>query len=641
MGGHLAKNTTKRARRRSVQNEAKRRMDQDGKIEAIMREYDVNHSEALDTGELKKLATDVLNEFTPMVGGVTDDDIELILRLGQPWNEGGATRKVISRAEVPKALAVMSLIKEHNKHLVELFERYDKNKDETLPFEDLQTCLREVNGGVDVAADDVKHILYLCGVKEGQAIKLNQFKSALCYWYCMKDRPVSEEIKETFHAWDIHKTGTIDRNELKAVMKTIEPTMNDEDIESLFNQVDVNHNGQIEYDEFIDWITAEQDASFRKEVCVGYGFSSNKDPVEAVKEATSQAGIAFPTFCFASCTVNYDVATVAKAFSQVMAGIDVHGLTSCGNLLCAGKAEPGVGCIVVSAAKGALSSVWEVDPAVASAMLKKKAPGPTAIIMSTTPGSEEAGIAALAKDFPSIPVYGGTAADNEVKGDWKLMTTDGPKDSGYSFVAVGQGVHFGASMLGPYTPTDKIAKVTKSEGRKVIELDGKPALPWVVDWLGDAVKEQAEKGGMILGATADKPICVKQGSEFIPAHCAVLNPADQSVDFFAPMPEGADLVVMNSSDGPSTGYAACLKDAFDEAVKSLDGQAPKAGLLLYCGGMSIAVGDNMVKGLSDGELLGKLGKMPLLGISVFGEQCCMKESGNVQRNLSMGFLLFG
>lgn len=639
MGGHLAKNTTKRARRRSVQNEARRRMETDGKIEAIMAQYDKDGTEALDAEQLRKLATDVLNEYTPLVGGITDDDIELILRLGQPWNEGGTVRTSITRAEVPTALAVMSLIKEHNKHLVELFEKYDKNKDETLPAEDLAKCLREVNGDVDVTAEDVKHILYLCGVKEGEHIKLAQFKSALCYWYCMKDRPVSEEIKETFHAWDIHKTGCIDRSELKAVMKTIEPTMNDEDIENLFNQVDQNKNGKIEYDEFIDWITAEQDASFRKEVVVGYGFSTNPDPMEAVKEATAKCGIAFPTFCFASCTVAHDVAKVATAFSQVMAGIDIHGLTSSGKILQAGKAEPGVACMIVSASKAALSSVYEVDPIVASAMLKKKNSAASAIIMSTTPGSEEAGIAALAKDFPGVPIYGGTAADNEVKGDWKLMTTLGPQDKGYSFVAVGKEISFGASMMGPYTPTDKKVKVTKSEGRKVFELDGKPALPWVVEWLGDSVKDQAEKGGLILGATADKPICVKQGSEFIPAHCAVLNPSDQSVDFFAPMPQGADLVVMSSGDGPSTGYAACLKNAFDEAAKNL-GQAPKAGLLLYCGGMSIAVGDNLVKGLSDAELLGKIGKMPLLGLTVFGEQCCMKECGNVQRNLSMGFLLF-
>merc|ERR1719491_253241 len=96
---------------------------------------------------------------------------------------------------------------------------------------------------------------------------------------------------------------------------------------------------------------------------------------------------------------------------------------------------------------------------------------------------------------------------------------------------------------------------------------------------------------------------------------------------------GDELVVMDSGDGPSTGYAACLADAYDQAVAQLP-KAPRAGLLYYCGGMSIAVGENLQKGLSDEKLTTRADKLPLLGMTVFGEQCCMKECGNVQRNLS-------
>mmetsp|Transcript_76598 Transcript_76598/g.151546 ORF Transcript_76598/g.151546 Transcript_76598/m.151546 type:complete len:199 (+) Transcript_76598:602-1198(+) len=195
-------------------------------------------------------------------------------------------------------------------------------------------------------------------------------------------------------------------------------------------------------------------------------------------------------------------------------------------------------------------------------------------------------------------------------------------------------------MLGPYTPTDLKATVTKAEGRKVFELDDKPALDWVVAWLGVASKEQAGKGGLILPATADKPICTKKGDELIPSHSVALDPSDDgSYGFFSPMSYGDELVVMNAGDEPSTGYAKTLVDAYNQAAKGMP--PPQADILLYGGGMSIVVGDNLIAGLSDPEFKTAVGNMPMLGMTVFGEQCCMKSSGKVQRNLSMGFLMFG
>ena len=88
--------------------------------------------------------------------------------------------------------------------------------------------------------------------------------------------------------------------------------------------------------------------------------------------------------------------------------------------------------------------------------------------MGTVPGSEEGVIAALSAAFPGVPIWGGTAADDVLDGSWRVLTAEGAKSEGVSVVAIdGSKVKFGGSMLGPYTPTDRVATVTKSEGRKV------------------------------------------------------------------------------------------------------------------------------------------------------------------------------
>merc|ERR1712151_156941 len=108
------------------------------------------------------------------------------------------------------------------------------------------------------------------------------------------------------------------------------------------------------------------------------------------------------------------------------------------------------------------------------------------------------------------------------------------------------------SMIGPYTPTDKRAKVTKASGRRVSKIDGKPASDWVYDWLGKDVKEAYENGGLILPQTAQKPIGIKKPSgEWVSLHLAGLGgKGEKHVDFFGPVPQGSELVVMDSGLAP-------------------------------------------------------------------------------------------
>jgi len=238
-------------------------------------------------------------------------------------------------------------------------------------------------------------------------------------------------------------------------------------------------------------------------------------------------------------------------------------------------------------------------------------------------------------------VYGGTAADNELNGGWRVITNSGAQAEGVSLVAIVKGkVKLGTSMIGPYTPTAKTVKVTKAEGRRAFELDGKPAADWVFEWLGDDVKKEYEEGGLILPQTAQKPIGIKQaGGEYVSSHLAALGGSEKWVDFFSPVATGDELVVMDSGDGPSTGYASTLVKAYDDAKAAGGLEAPKAAVLYYCGGMAIAVGDNLGKAMSDAELGKRVKDLPLIGLTVFGEQTTL-SGVNVQRNLSLGMALF-
>merc|ERR1712216_862062 len=114
-----------------------------------------------------------------------------------------------------------------------------------------------------------------------------------------------------------------------------------------------------------------------------------------------------------------------------------------------------------------------------------------------------------------------------------------------------------------------------------------------------------------------------------------------SVTFFTPVPEGAELVVMDSANGPATGYAAAFESACKLATPSMFTKPKaKAALLIFCGGMAIAVGDKLDAGLQ-GPLQKKTEGVAVLGMTCFGEQGVCGKAGNVQRNLSCGMMTFG
>ena len=265
--------------------------------------------------------------------------------------------------------------------------------------------------------------------------------------------------------------------------------------------------------------------------------------------------------------------------------------------------------------------------------------------MSTTPGAEEGVIESLNGYFPGVPVYGGTATDDELSGDWQVFCREAQSNTGVSIVGVGKHVKIGASMLGPYTETSKTALATKTKGRRVFEINGKPDSDWVYEWLGDEVKEQYHKGGLILPQTAKRPVGTQKASgEYVTNHLSALGGEEKFAEFFAPIPAGSELVVMDSGDGPSTGYVKALYMAYDESLKqgSLGRADPKAGILIMCGGMEIAAGDNIDTGVTSDDFSSKVDKLPLLGISCFGEQSFLeKEKENVQQNLSVGMIILG
>jgi Ca2+-binding EF-hand superfamily protein len=59
------------------------------------------------------------------------------------------------------------------------------------------------------------------------------------------------EIKMVFKSFDKDGDGSVDSNELKAALQRLGLNTTDKNIQSMIKEVDINKNGKLEFDEFV------------------------------------------------------------------------------------------------------------------------------------------------------------------------------------------------------------------------------------------------------------------------------------------------------------------------------------------------------------------------------------------------------
>lgn len=263
-------------------------------------------------------------------------------------------------------------------------------------------------------------------------------------------------------------------------------------------------------------------------------------------------------------------------------------------------------------------------------------------------------LASLSKEFPGVSIFGGSAADNTVEGNWKIFSYDDDDDDdnssssssssstkpfgiGVSILALAPDVKLGASLVPPYAATVDKAIVTEADGRLLKTLDGKPAADVLRAWVGDG---RLDKVGNVVVECASFPIGIeKVAGQYVGIHAAEIT-AEGYVGLFAEVNKGETLCKLTPMDDAIDSVGAAQKGlnaAYGNALENgmMDEARTKAGLLVYCGGLSIAVGERLGESL---EVMQN--KTAVIGMTAFGEQGCMKGR-NVHSNLAVGIALFG
>ena len=378
--------------------------------------------------------------------------------------------------------------------------------------------------------------------------------------------------------------------------------------------------------------------------------ASSADAASRCIEHLLAQGLTAPDYLMIQSDTRHDLAVVRAAVQARWPDIHIHAATSClGSMIETGThlgAEPGLCMLAIADADGdfgtACGAIESTPRATAAALVRQAlvdadrlGESPAMVWVSSSPGIEEDVIAGLQEVVgTATPIVGGSAADNAIEGKWQVMAGGAPISNGLVVSVLFPSTRIGAAFHSGYAPTEQRGRITRCEGRRVFEIDGRPAADVYAAWTKGAVVRPAADSVNVLMATTLWPLGrymdnIGGADIFILSHPETLS-ADGSMTLFTDVAEGEELVLMSGTTDSLLERPALVTDAACR-IGEIDKTQVAGMILVFCAGCMLTVKDRLDevrRSLNDA-----LPGVPFIAAFTFGEQgpalACHNRHGNL------------
>jgi len=281
---------------------------------------------------------------------------------------------------------------------------------------------------------------------------------------------------------------------------------------------------------------------------------------------------------------------------------------------------------------------------------------PEVIWIYQTPGHEEAVIRGLRSVVgDTCVVMGGTAADADGSGRWRVLGGSGALENGLTIAVMFPSVPVGFAFQGGYEPagptgtitgvgfweSGQSGVVTEGGGRNILTIDGVPAAEIYNRWSGNAIEAKLGNGGSILAETTMFPLAIDVGevdgvSQYLLIHPESVLPMG-GLRTFREVEIGMRVHAMRGDRQQLVARAGRVASHARRKLAA-GGEGIAGAIVVYCGGCKLAVGDEIIAVAETVD--DSLGGAPFIGCFTFGEQGMLRER-NVHGNLMISALVFG
>ncbi len=358
--------------------------------------------------------------------------------------------------------------------------------------------------------------------------------------------------------------------------------------------------------------------------------------IEGLADIATQftnTGYGRPDFMALHFGVDLDATTLQSEAKSLIGAGAFHGGSSCLGIMGASGVDisgAGLGAFAIWDAEGDYGTCSAdlgddaekvAHDTIAAALDRAGRPGeiPEMVWLTVAPGREEQVIAGLRSVVgEETLIVGGSSADNDASGAWAQLGPETVHTDGVVVSVLFPSCPVTSVYQSGFAPTGASGIVTRVEGRRVFEIDNRPAADVLHEWTGGAVPQANGELRSILAETTFWPLGRETwevgGVPFhILAHPTTANP-DGAIDLLATVYKDSRIWQMHGSADNLVARAGRVA----EQAKQNFGANVAGALVVYCCGCMMAVRDRMDE-VSAG-VKAELGDSPWLGVFTFGEQ---------------------
>ncbi len=267
---------------------------------------------------------------------------------------------------------------------------------------------------------------------------------------------------------------------------------------------------------------------------------------------------------------------------------------------------------------------------------------PAYFYMVASPKEEEEYLMGIQDVIGRVPMFGGSAADNDVSGKWKIICNDKIFSDGVAVAFFYTDNEIITAFDGCYRETRNIGLITEvKDDRTLVTIDGVSALKKYADWTN--LKPSSLKGKNLLKTSITKPLGVKDplGNLTVVRHPmfgddnGTRSMSDDEIDLGNKVVEGTAIIQLDATVDE-------LIDATGDMLKKLRKEMYRevgAYVLMHCGGRRLAIGDRI--GEVHKQLLKEARGVPFIAAFTFGEYGYDEHSANICGGLMLSFTAFG
>lgn len=292
----------------------------------------------------------------------------------------------------------------------------------------------------------------------------------------------------------------------------------------------------------------------------------------------------------------------------------------------------------------------EDDPEKAGAVAAREAlfaagrmgEAPALAWVSSSPGPEEHVLAGVQSVLGlGVPVVGGSCADNDISGNWAVFDANRHHSAGVVVSVLFPSTDVSMSFQSGYAPSGVSGIITTAKGRRILDIDNRPALEVYNEWTNGAIVAANSTPVQILSQSTLAPLGrqienVADVPYYLLVHPAMAYP-DGAIDVFANIEVGEELHLMAGSEDSLCSRAGRVARQAREDLGS--NEAVAGALVVYCAGCMLAVEHRMNEVATGIDRA--LGGAPFLGVFTFGEQGQVLGGANRHGNLMISCITFG